>query len=118
MTSNTTEKYCAVCCEPQQPTAWHALVHMQTEHLENEAFQAFLQEVVVGNHCSKCGKWYWSDVHALNEHVFAARPYCADCREENRALKDLLVDHMTARELLSRGLLRPDLAESARTGVV
>lgn len=87
---------------------------MQREHFDAEEFHQFVSEIVVRQYCRKCGKWYWSDVRALNKWVFGARPYCVECRRENRPLKDLMVDRMEARELTSRGLLRPEYARMSR----
>lgn len=107
--------WCSLCYESfgdDDPA--QTLSHIQREHFDAEEFQQFIREVVVWNLCAKCGKGFWSDVRALNEWAFGARPYCIECRRENRALKDLTVDLMDARELASRGLIRPEYARKSR----
>lgn len=107
--------FCSICYKPVSDRADTLLYHVQQEHYDNDEFQNFIHSVVIRQHCRKCGTMFWSDVDVLSETTFAARPYCQECRAESRALKNLLTDHMDARELVSRGLYRPEVAVDARS---
>lgn len=80
-----------------------AIQHVIQEHFQSADFERFVDELRVINHCRKCGTRFESDVRAYPSNVFGARPYCPDCRESTPALRGLMVDKMTPRELIDRG---------------
>lgn len=111
------EHRCSICYIPQEHDATDILRHVQSAHTDSDMFREFVDGLVVRQYCGRCGRPFWSDVSVLNESLFAARPCCPDCRRDSRPLRDLLTDHMDARELVSRALVRPDLARQSHEEV-
>lgn len=103
----TSEPFCSLCYDPIDDDPLAALEHVIREHADAPEFQEFVDEVVVGQYCARCGAWFRSGVEYSPSRVFLAPPYCSDCRESNRALKNLLTERILPRELIARAWI-PD----------
>ena len=104
--------FCALCYDRlDRKDAYGTLVHLQRNHSNDAEFREFIAELVIRNWCSKCGTAFWSDVEFLGKLTYGSRPYCKDCRRDNRSFKDLLTNRIDFRHLLSRALHRPQLAQ-------
>lgn len=97
------QQFCSLCFDPiLGGNTDKTLRHVMDEHRDSEEFQEFVDDIRVTTHCQKCGERFMSEVEAFSD-VFGAQPYCPECREKNRALRDLMTEHYTIRELIDRG---------------
>lgn len=96
--------WCSICYDPlgtDDPA--RTLEHVLHQHPDHPDVTDFIESIEVGQHCAKCGQWFYSDVQWSPSGVFTARPYCQECRESSRALKRLMTERLTIREVLARG---------------
>jgi len=98
--------WCSICYEPLgDDDPLRTFEHVLNEHPDHPDVVDFVDQLVVGQHCSKCGVWFYSDVRWSPSGVFMARPLCEECRQTSRALKNLTTERLTVREIVGRAWL-------------